>query len=88
MSFAENASIVSLYVVKSSNEKYFGGFDSQSKKAMFVDNPLHAKKFTNKYDVKLRPEETLVEIAVDLENSKHSISSPFRPQHRPRQLKA
>lgn len=80
MSFTENAGIVSLYVVRGSNEKYFGGYDSQSKKAVFVDNPLHAKKFTNKYDVKLRPEETLVEISVDLEKSHHVISSPFRPQ--------
>ena len=80
MSFTENASIVSLYVVKTGSHQYFGGYDAQSRKAIFVDSPLHAKKFTNKYDVKLRPEETLVEISVDLEKSHHIISSPFRPQ--------
>ncbi len=80
MSFTDSSSIVSLYVVRSANQQYFGGYDSQSKKAVFVDSPLHAKKFTNKYDVKLRPEETLVEISVDLAQSHHVISAPFRPQ--------
>lgn len=80
MSFTENESVVSLYVVRAANQQYFGGYDAQSRKAIFVESPLHAKKFTNKYDVKLRPEETLVEISVDLEKSQHTISSPFRPQ--------
>ena len=77
-----NSAIVSLYVVRNSDNLYFGGFDNSSNKSVFIDNPLYAKKFTNKYDVKLRPEETLVEISVDLEKANCAISQPFRPQFR------
>lgn len=78
----ENNATVSLYVVKSSNGSYFAGFDSTKGQANFVTDPREAKKFTNKYDIKLRPEETLVEIVVDLSKSELKISEPFRPHRR------
>lgn len=81
----ENSAIVSLYVVKSATGDFFGGYDSTLGKASFVSDPLKAKKFTNKYDIKLRPEETLVELAVDLSNVNVTVSEPFRPQRRIRQ---
>jgi aconitase A len=78
----ENAAVVSLYVVKSSNGHFFAGFDSAQNKATFVSEPINAKKFTNKYDIKLRPEETLVELTVDLSKVQVVVSEPFRPHRR------
>ena len=74
--------IVSLYVVKGADGSYFAGFDAEKGKANFVADPLSAKKFTNKYDIKIRPEETLVELKVDLKRSNVQLSDPFRPHRR------
>ena len=83
---SENKTTISLYVVKTTNGTYFAGFDTAKQQASFVENPIEAKIFTNKYDIKLRPEETLVELSIDLSKADVQISEPFRPQHRvPRQ---
>lgn len=74
--------IVSLYVVKRADGSYFAGFDAAQGKANAVSDALLAKKFTNKYDIKLRPEETLVELKVDLSKSSVERSEPFRPHRR------
>ena len=74
--------VVSLYVVKSPDGQYFAGFDVERGKANFVTDPKAAKKFTNKYDIKLRPEEQLVELKVDLRQSSVEVSEPFRPMRR------
>lgn len=74
--------VVSLYAVKTADGTFFAGFDAGQGKANFVVDPLEAKKFTNKYDIKLRPEETLVEIQVDLAKSPVNVSEPFRPHRR------
>ena len=76
---------VSLYVVKSTDGKYFAGFDADKGRANFVADPRAGKKFTNKYDIKLRPEETLVELIVDLSKSDVQVSEPFRPHRRTKQ---
>lgn len=77
-----NNATVSLYVVKSVNGKYFAGFDASKGQANFVDNPKFGKLFTNKYDIKLRPEETLVELSIDLIKTDVTLSEPFRPHRR------
>ena len=82
MNIELNPAVVSLYVVRSASGTYFAGFDSSKNRANFVDNPLHAKKFTNKYDIKLRPDETLVELTVDLSTVQVGVSEPFRPHRR------
>jgi len=74
--------VVSLYVVKTGDGKYFAGFDVDRGKANFVEDPKAAKKFTNKYDIKLRPEEQLVELKVDLRQAGVEVSEPFRPLRR------
>lgn len=73
---------VALYVVKSADGRYFAGFDSARGRASFVDDAILAKKFTNKHDIKLRPEETLVELSIDLSQVAVKISDPFRPARR------
>lgn len=78
----DESCVVSLYVVKTADDTYFGGFNADEQKASFVSNPLAAKKFTNKYDIKLRPEESLVELRVDLASVDVDISEPFRPHRR------
>jgi predicted GIY-YIG superfamily endonuclease len=77
-----NSNTVSLYVVKNSNGKYFAGFDSQKSQTNFADNPIHAKKFTNKNDIKLRPEEQVVELTVTLTADNVVVSEPFRPHRK------
>ena len=74
--------VVSLYVVKTADGSFFGGFDAGKGKANFVVDPVAAKKFTNKYDIKLRPDETLVELKIDLAKVDVSVSEPFRPHRR------
>lgn len=74
--------IVSLYVVKNADGTFFGGFDAEKGKANFVNDPRGAKKFTNKYDIKLRPEEALVELKIDLAKVEVAVSEPFRPHRR------
>jgi hypothetical protein len=78
----ENNSIVDLYVVKVPDGTYFGGFDSVKGQASYVADAHEAKKFTNKFDIKLRPNETLVQLTVDLSKVEFSCSAPFRPQRR------
>lgn len=78
----QNSASVSLYVVKSGNNQFFAGFDVENRRASFVDDARFAKKFTNKYDIKLRPDEMLVELQVELTSSNVKLSEPFRPQRR------
>jgi hypothetical protein len=77
-----DGTIVSLYVVKSPNGSYFAGFDASKNQANFVEDPKLAKKFTNKYDIKLRPQEMLVELTIDLAQIDVKVSEPFRPIRR------
>lgn len=80
----DTSTFVSLYVVKNSTGAYFGGYDAVKKQATMVDDPLKAKKFSNKHDIKLRPDETVVELSFDLAKTAVGISEPFRPQRRVR----
>jgi hypothetical protein len=72
----------SFYVVVNDDGKYFAGFNPTMKTAQHVTSPLAAKLFTNKYEVKLRPNERLVEIKVDFSAIDAEISAPFRPRRR------
>jgi len=78
----ENNALVSLYVVRTSEGKFFGGFDPTKGRANFVEDARLGKKFTNKYDIKLRPDESLVELIIDLSQVSVKVSDPFRPHHR------
>lgn len=77
--------MVSLYVVRGASGTYFAGFDTAQNKANFVTDPKEGKKFTNKFDVKLRPDETLVELSVDLSKVEVAVSEPFRPHRKVKQ---
>ena len=70
------------YAVQSPEGLFFAGFDAEQGKADFVDNPLDAKLFTNKYEIKLRPQERLVEFSVDISKQNTTLSEPFRPKRR------
>jgi aconitase A len=74
--------IVSLYVVRAADGSYFAGFDPTLGKASFVSEAINGKLFTNKYDIKLRSDEMVVEISVDLSQVAVKISEPFRPHRR------
>lgn len=80
------ASTVSLYVVQTATGQYFAGFDASKGAAQYATSPINGKKFTNKFDIKLRPDERIVEISVDLgkliSSDAMTISEPFRPQFR------
>lgn len=70
------------YAVVLPNGKFFAGYDPEQGKASFTDDPLDAKLFTNKYEIKLRPQETLVEYTVELSKDNTVLSSQFRPKKR------
>lgn len=75
----------SFYAVINDNNQYFAGFNSTVGSADFVDSIFDSKLFTNKYEIKLRPTERLVEVVVHLGASNTVISEPFRPRFRPKQ---
>ena len=70
-------------VLNEDTNTYFGGFDSDSDKAILVADPRAAKLFSNKNQVKLRPNEKLVELIVSLDEKNTEVSAPFRPRRRP-----
>lgn len=77
-----NNAKVQLYVVNTGENRYFGGFDTQRGESVHVSDPKMAKKFTNIFDIKLRPNESVVELIVDLTEANVSVSEPFRPSFR------
>ena len=72
----------SFYAVKGADNKYFAGFNPAENKASLVDSPETAKWFSNRFEIRLRPNEMLVEIKVDPKKGVVSISEPFRPRKR------
>ena len=70
------------YAIQTSDGKFFAGFNTDEGKADFVENPLDAKLFSNKYEIKLRPQERLVEFSIDLSKENIKLSEPFRPKKR------
>jgi hypothetical protein len=73
----------SFYIVMNEDELYFKGFNPELQKAEFVENPFAAKMFMGKPDIKLRPNESIVEVYVDISSANASLSAPFRPRRRP-----
>ncbi len=72
----------SFYAVQCADGKFFAGFNPKENKASHVDGPEAAKWFSNRFDILLRPTESLVEIKVDPEKGVVSVSEPFRPRKR------
>ena len=72
----------SFYAVKGADGKFFAGFNAAENKPSHVDGPMRAKWFSNRFEIPLRPAETLVEIKVDPEAGVVSVSEPFRPRKR------
>lgn len=72
--------MVALYVVyREDLNKYYAGFNSESNTAEFVSLAKDAKKFSNKYDIKLRPNEQICTLYIDLNKAPFEVSKPFRP---------
>lgn len=69
-------------VLNDDTGEYFAGFDPENNKSNMVASPLGAKLFTNKNQVKLRPNERLVEIEAQLSAVNTVVSEPFRPRRR------
>ena len=78
----ETINTVKLYAVQVDETHYFAGFNPEQGAASLVDDPLKAKLFSNKYEIKLRPNEKLVELGVQLTLQNTSVSAPFRPKRR------
>lgn len=73
----------SFYIVQNEEGQYFRGFNVDLGKAEFVENPYAAKMFMGKPDIKLRPNEMICEVFVDISEANASLSEPFRPRRRP-----
>jgi hypothetical protein len=72
----------SVYAIRDEHGTFFAGFNATLGKADVSAVATKAKWFTNRYDIKLRPGETLVELKIDPEAGVVSISEPFRPRKR------
>lgn len=72
----------SFYAVRHATGKFFAGFNAVENKASTVEDPNTAKWFSNRFEIPLRPAETLVEIKVDPTKGVVSVSEPFRPKKR------
>lgn len=77
-----SAAIHSFYAARKPDGTYFAGFDTTEQKSRFVTDPLEAKLYTNKFEIPLRPEETMVEVLVELTTTNTRVSDPFRPKMR------
>jgi hypothetical protein len=74
---------ISLYaIVRDADRKYFAGFDPEQKTPILVDDVLHAKLFTNKFDIRLRPDEKMVEVVVIINEQNTQVTPPFRPRRK------
>lgn len=69
-------------VLNDDTGEYFAGFDPEAGKSTMVASALGAKLFSNKNQVKLRPNERLVELEIDLSIDNTRVSEPFRPRRR------
>jgi hypothetical protein len=78
----KNKATHSLYAVLNENDTYFAGFNVEKGAADFVESPLEAKLFGNKHEIKLRPNEHVVEITFTLTEENSDVSEPFRPRRR------
>ena len=70
----------SFYAVKGADDKFFAGFNPAENSTIVVDDPRTAKWFNNRFNIKLRPGESLVELKVNPTKGVVSISAPFRPR--------
>jgi|LakMenE18May11ns_1017448.scaffolds.fasta_scaffold9911199_1 hypothetical protein len=73
-------------VLNQDTGEYFAGFNPEAGKAETSTSPMGAKLFSNKHDVKLRPNESLVEVTVSLNKDNTQISEPFRPRRREKKV--
>jgi len=73
-------------VLNQDTGEYFAGFNPDAGKAETSTSPLGAKLFSNKHDVKLRPNENLVELTIKVSNENTLVSEPFRPRRREKKV--
>ena len=82
------ANFVTLYAIRiiadeensMDEDTYFVRYNSQEGRSEYSTDVRDAKFFTNKFDIRLRPHEMIVQVDVPLENI--TTSAPFRPSHR------
>lgn len=72
----------SFYAVRIDEHKFFAGFDAENSQTRIVPSHETAKWFSDRNTIRLRPNETLVEIKVDPRKGVVSVSEPFRPRKR------
>lgn len=72
---------ISLYaIVRDQDGRFFGGFNPEKGEPVIVDDIFSAKLFSNKFDIRIRPDEKIVEVTIDLTPQNVTISAPFRPR--------
>lgn len=70
------------YAVKTADDKFFAGFNTESNSPNIVSDVKSAKLFSNKFDIKLRPNESIVDVTITLTDANISVSKPFRPRRK------
>ena len=82
------ANFVTLYAIRviandahsTDEDTYFVRYNAKEGHSEYSTDVRDAKFFTNKFDIRLRPNEMIVQVDVSLENI--VTSAPFRPSHR------
>lgn len=82
------SNIHTLYAIELPSGEYFAGFDPAENKAITVSDPREAKLFSNKFEIKLRPQEVLREVEVTLTDENTRIGAAFRPRKQDRSARA
>lgn len=82
--FNSDTPTISVFAIRKDTGVYFGGFDRESETPIFTDSIFKAKLFVNKHNVSLRPDEALVEVTIEMNESNTSVSAPFRLKRKPK----
>ena len=77
-----SAPSIGMFAVLRDDGLYMAGYDPALRGPTFTENIFAAKLHTNKYDIRLRPDERLVEVRIALTPETITLSHPFRPKRR------
>lgn len=74
---------ITLYAtIRKSDGLYFAGFDRELQEPRMTSDINQAKLVSNKFTVRLRPDEEMVEVKVHATEANSSVSRPFIPKPR------
>lgn len=73
---------IALFAVVRDDGSYFAGFDPAARQSASSATVFGAKLFTDKFSIRLQPDERIVEVRITMDESNVTLSNPFRPRRR------